>query len=228
MPRSGAPLSSLWRSALGSAVTGPAGRATGDATKAPADAPDDVVFDAALEVLARRGPRDATMDEVATESGVSRATLFRRYGGKDRVFELALVRDMRRFLEETARRYETTVDPAEQVAETFVACIAWRDHVLLRGAEPVRVAEFVASLGAGSPSPLELAHGFVAAHLRDYQADGRLPATDADVQADMLIHLVLGYLASPRPVLDLDDPVALHAAARTLLAPILLHPNTDG
>ncbi|MDG3009895.1 helix-turn-helix transcriptional regulator [Rhodococcus sp. D2-41] len=204
------------------------GRAVRAADDSVADTSDDVVFDAALAVLARRGPRDATMEEIAAESGVSRATLFRRYGGKDRVFELALVRDMRRFLEETALRYETTIDPAEQVAETFVACIAWRDHVLLRGAEPARVAEFVASLGTGSPSPLELAHGFVAAHLRAYQVDWRLPAADADLQADMLIHLVLGYLASPRPVLDLDDPAALHAAARTLLAPILLHPNTDG
>ncbi|WP_405136668.1 TetR/AcrR family transcriptional regulator [Nocardia sp. NBC_01388] len=211
MTRPGAPLSNLLTRAVSHVLR--AGSATTDR--------DDQVLDAALTVLARRGTREATMDEVAAESGVGRATLFRRFGGKDQLFERALAREFARLLDTLAERFQTVTDPADQVVEAFAACLHLMDHPLFATDDPHRRGELIQALGHGDPSPMSLAHKAFRANIAHAQATGTLPPGDPDLQADALIHLALGYLAVPSLTIDLTDPAAVERLARTAIAPIL-------
>lgn len=121
------------------------------------DDTDAKVLDAALRVLARRGTREATMDDIAAESGVGRTTLFRRYASKDQLFERALARDMGRFLDDLAERFTVVTDPTEQVVIGFIAGLGLGDHILFRDADQVRRAELLQALGHGDPSPISSA-----------------------------------------------------------------------
>ncbi len=185
------------------------------------DDTDAKVLDAALRVLARRGTREATMDDIAAESGVGRTTLFRRYASKDQLFERALARDMGRFLDDLAERFTVVTDPTEQVVIGFIAGLGLGDHILFRDADQVRRAELLQALGHGDPSPISLGYKAVRANIAKAQADGKIPVRDPDAQADALVHLMIGYLAAPSFAVDLTDPAAVERLARAAVAPIL-------
>lgn len=207
MTRPGAPLTSLF------------GRAIEQVSSAPEV--DDGVFDAALAVLAERGTRAATMDDVAARSGISRATLFRRFGGKDALFEAALARALRGFLTEIGTTFLTVTDPVERIEAAFVACLRFRRRFVAGKSDPAHGAALVAVLSAGEPSPLELGRRFVAARIEAGQSEGVLPPADADIQADAIIRLTLSYLVLPSPVYDLDDVEVARAVARRAIAPLV-------
>ncbi|UGT61020.1 TetR/AcrR family transcriptional regulator [Nocardia asteroides] len=212
MTRPGAPLSHLLTRAVGAI-----------AHAAPSsDETETRVLDAAIVVLARKGTREATMDDVAAESGVSRTTLFRRFAGKDPLFERALAREFSVMLDGLTERIALLTDPTEQLVEGFAAFLHLvHHHPLFGGGDPERRAELVQALDHGDPSPMRWGHTAVRAHLAAAQAAGSLPPGDPGRQADAVVHLTLGYVAAPSLVDDLADLATTQHLARIAITPIL-------
>ncbi|MFD9961706.1 TetR/AcrR family transcriptional regulator [Amycolatopsis sp. NPDC058986] len=211
MTRPGASLQSLLSRAVGHVLVG----------DTRTDEAEDRVLDAALRVLARRGTRAATMDDIAAESKVSRATLFRRYAGKDQLFERALAREVNRLLTDLADRFTIVTDPVDQVVLAFGAGTRLTEHILFHNADHAHRADLIHALTQGDPSPIMLAHKAIRTNIAKAQASGTIPPGDPDTQADALIHLMIGYLLTPSLVADLTDPAARDHLARTAVAPIL-------
>lgn len=209
--RPGAPLQNLLSRAVSHVLqTGPG-----------ADGTDDRVLDAAVRVLATRGTREATMDDIAAESGVSRATLFRRYAGKDQLFERALRREFSRLLADLAQQFTVVTDPTDQVVIAFSATLRLSDHILFRDGDHAHRADLLEVIRAGDPSPLALAHNAIRANITKAQATGKIPPGDPDTQADALIHMMIGYLTVPSLAVDLTDPDGVEHLVRMAVAPIL-------
>jgi len=190
--------------------------------------PDDIetrLLDAAIEVLAERGTQTATIDEVARRAKVGRATVFRRFSSKDQLFERALGREMYRFLDAIQQRAEVFDDVADRVAEAFAVCIEITSHPLLRNASARARASFIDAISQGAPSPKDLARNYFVSKIDELRAEGRIPSGDSKRQADVLIHIVLGYLVSPDSPVDLTNPGEVRALARESFSPILLAPN---
>src|SRR5690606_18746648 len=152
MPRPSAPLTKLFGRAVAQVVT----HSTADPDVAD-------VYEATLRVLTERGTHAATMDDIAARTGISRATLFRRYGGKDALFEAAVAHTLRKFLAEITTTFLTVTAPADRIAEAFVACLRLRDRLLADSMDADRNAELLAILSAGDPSPIDIGHRFISA-----------------------------------------------------------------
>lgn len=166
---------------------------------------DRRILDAALAALAAG---ESTMDDIARRAGVGRVTLFRRFGSKEALFGRLYAREVAAFLERVDAALSEFDDPADRIAEAFVACV--REgvrHPLLATVAPGTVLE---ALAAGEPSPLELGRRFVAQRLE--------PRDDA--AADLLVRLALAYVLVPSPLVDVRDEAAARAFARARLAPI--------
>ncbi|WP_067858372.1 TetR/AcrR family transcriptional regulator [Nocardia shimofusensis] len=210
MPRPSAPLTSLF------------GRAVAKVVAHSAAGPDvSNVYEATLRVLTERGTHAATMDDIAARTGVSRATLFRRYGGKDALFEAAVAHTLRTFLAEITTTFLTVIDPADRIAEAFLACLRLRDRLLADSHDPERNAELLAILSAGAPSPIDIGHRFISARIRAGQEEGTLPPGNPDLQADAIIRLTMGYLLLPAPGYDLGDDEVARDLARRVIAPLI-------
>lgn len=196
--------------ALLSRALRPTGAPGGDAT-------DERILDAALHAVAAHGTRRTTMDDIAARSGVARVTLFRRFGSKDALIERLLVRELLVFLTQVDAAIERLDDPAERVAEAFVACVrAGAQHPLVARMARTEPGAALERLHHGDPSPLELARRYVAGRIA---ADtGR---ADADEVADVLVRLAATYVLLPSPVLDAGDEAAARDFARRILAPML-------
>src|SRR6185436_14419211 len=138
----------------------------GAAAAPPSDA-DDRILDAALAEFAAYGTARATMEDVGRRAGVSRITVFRRFGSKDALVERLLRRELERVLAAVERRFDAVHDPAERIVEAFVACVrAGAEHPLVARMARVEAGVAFERLFRGDPAPADLGRAFVARHLR--------------------------------------------------------------
>jgi AcrR family transcriptional regulator len=156
------------------------------------------VLDTALELVGRHGLAELSMDELAAQTGVSRATLYRLFPGKDALFA-ALVRSFSPFepiaavLETMGERPPAEVIPA--IAQAMAAAMDGHIGLLLQ-----LLFEF-----ARHPDP-----------------DGSRGTSEGAIQGMRTLPLVAGYLdrqmAAGR-LRRMDPELAMQA----LVGPIVMH-----
>jgi AcrR family transcriptional regulator len=181
---------------------------------------DRRVVDAATDLARAYGDRRMTIEDVAARSGVSRATIFRRFGSKDRLVATVHMLEMRRAvdaLDSTARNAQT---PADLAVDLFVGLLS----VARRNAQVQRLVEFdrdrILDVATdGDPCPLDVCRQFVADRFRDWQRRGRLKGRDADELADFLVHLAFSYVLAPSSVCGGRDMRRLKSFAQLTIAP---------
>jgi AcrR family transcriptional regulator len=178
---------------------------------------DDRILDATLAEVGAHGADGTTMDAIAARAGVARITVFRRFGSKGALVDRMVMRELQRFL--VALQDAASEDPAERIAEAFVACVrVSRDHPLAARLAREEPGNVFVQLTRGAPSALDLGIAFVGAELRALGA-GR---DDPDETAELLVRLALTYLLVPSRAFDRDDDQAARAFARRALAPLVL------
>lgn len=76
-----------------------------------------LILDAAKSCYLRLGVAKTTASDIASEAGVSRATLYRRFPSHNDIFLAVLARDSWEMVEACARQLEGITDPAQHVVE---------------------------------------------------------------------------------------------------------------
>ncbi len=184
----------------------------------PMSPADHRVLDAAKRCVERWGVQKVTIDDIAAEAGVSRATLYRMFpGGKDVLFDALRVRELEEFF--TVLRGE--VDGATTLEDLLVRIVVCAtrelrddEHLaLMMSAEP---GEVVSQLTVdGLPRIIRVASAFLVPLL-----DPFLDRVLARRLVDVLARVVISYFLAPSDELDLAD----EASARDFLRPFLPDP----
>jgi AcrR family transcriptional regulator len=177
------------------------------------------VLDAAKCCVERWGIQKVTIDDIAAEAGVSRATLYRMFpGGKDVLFDALRVRELEEFF--TVLRAE--VDGAEILEDLLVRIVVCATRELradehlavLMASEP---GEVVSQLTVeGLPRIIRVASAFLVPLL-----DPFLDRALARRLVDVLARVVISYFLAPSDELDLAD----ETSARDFLRPFLPEPS---
>lgn len=166
---------------------------------------DERICAAAMRCVARRGLRKTTLDDVATDAGCSRATIYRAFpGGKDVLMAAATERETERELTILAERLAatTSLDDAIVVAVHGAALALTSNqafvHVLTH--EPGVVLPHLSF--EGLDPVLARAVAFLAPWLERY-----VDPLTARRAAEWVARLVVLYSESPDPydLTDLDD-----------------------
>lgn len=208
---------------MGAISTTDARPLTGHGRTAPTN--EERIRAAALTCIARSGLSRTTVDDVAREAGVSRATLYRVFpGGRDTLVDAVLGRELRRFFGDLAVELDRH-DDAESllVAGLGRALRFLADHEALHAVldtEPGLVLSQVAFHRLGPI--LDAAAGFAAPYLRPHVAptDPDPDRTALDV-AELIVRVVLSHALQPSPRLDPRDPAAVTRFVRAHLLPAL-------
>jgi AcrR family transcriptional regulator len=176
-----------------------------------------------LAAAARRfvtvGIRRTTMEDIASEAGAGKATLYRHFANKDAVIDALLAREAERFerlLLAAAAEADTAVGELEAA---FVAGVDFFVHhpVLIRGRdeEPaVLLPRITADGGPLVRRGLDLLADLVASGVER----GELRDVDPRMTAEVLMRLLLSYFAFPPVHVRVDDPVEAAAFAHALVA----------
>ena len=189
----------------------------------PAGEPDgtsDAVLDAATRLLATHGLRRWTMEDVAEEAGLGRATVYRRFPSRDDLVHAALGREVRSFFAAVAAGVTGLDTLEDQMVEGFLT--GWRavrDSVL----GDLFVSDRAAAVSLFTSAPV-LALARTALTERYQVVTGATlserEAADAELVAEALVRLGLSFLLIPESVIDLDNTQAARAALRRLLGPL--------
>lgn len=190
---------------------------------------------AALHCIARHGLSRTTVDDVARQARVSRATLYRIFpGGKDTLVDAVLGREVARFFADLAVELRRHDDPEALLVAGVGGPLRFiADHQALQAVvatEPGLVLSLVAFHRLGPV--LDAATAFAAPFLRPH-----VPAGDPDPErtaldvAELLVRVVLSHALRPSPHLDPHDDAAVARFVRAHLLPALLatpepHPPT--
>ena len=179
----------------------------------------DRVLDATQECRARWGFAKITVDDIAAEAGISRATIYRLFpGGKDVLFEALRVRGLEDFFAVLRAQVDGADSLEEVILRTVVA--ATRE---LRVDEDLAV--FLASVPGeargeltveGVPRIIRFATAFVAP-----LADPFLDRARSRGLIEIVARLVISYFLAPSDTVDLGDEDSARAFLAPLLAPYI-------
>jgi AcrR family transcriptional regulator len=183
----------------------------------------ETILDAALEEFLAYGLRRTNVDVVARRAGVSRATLYRRFDGKDALVQAVLVRECRRFFTSIVAAIGDLPTVQERLIEGFVVGVRYarRDPLLNRllASDPEALLPYLTVSG-----------GLVVAVARDFlvqqgeelhgglpRAAGREPAG----VAELFVRLAISFTLTPESTIPLDTDEAVRAFARNYLAALM-------
>lgn len=91
------------------------------------DAPQDLIA-AAARAVAHYGLRKTSLTDVAKEAGVSRATAYRAFGGRDQMLEAVGRHEVCRFLRHLEQGLANTRDPRTVIARALDESLQWMAH----------------------------------------------------------------------------------------------------
>lgn len=173
------------------------------------------VLDAAKRCIERWGVAKVTIDDIASESRVSRATLYRLFpGGKDVLFDALRVRELEDFFTLLRSEVESSTTLEDLLVSTVVCAtreLRANDHLaVMLSSEP---GETVTQLTVeGLPRVIRVASAFLVPLVDPY-----LERHEGRKLIDVLARLVLSYFLAPSDEVDLGDATS----ARSFLRPYL-------
>ena len=181
------------------------------------NATDERVLDATLELVEGQGLR-ITADDIAAKSEVSRATIFRRFNSKERIFESLIQREISKLLVECLHESARLYDPKERA----ISVISLLFERCLNHALSARFIEGQSTqvLAAGS-SLLDITRMLIADLLRAAYLDNDSNSSKIsfEVRADAMIHMLVGYSVLPDAMLDTSNPEEI----RILISDLVNH-----
>ena len=165
--------------------------------------------------LERWGFAKVTVDDIANEAQVSRATIYRMFpGGRDVLFEAMRVRELEEFfadLESQIGGLDSLEDVVVRSVVTATRRLRGDEHLaLMLAAEPGTVLNQLTS--GGVPRIVRMAVTFLVPFVEPYV--GR---QGAERLIDVLSRLTISYVLAPSDAVDLSD----EKSARRFLCPII-------
>ena len=181
------------------------------------------ILDAAYTLLSRHGLRRTSMADIVKESGVSKATLFRRFKSRADLLHSLMVREISRFLEELGKRLEGVQDPQERLLEIFVYfCQIAPHHAVLRRLIETDAETVLPLLTVDAQRLLAFGNAFIVNELQQMVQNGYRLTSSPEICAELLDRLSHSYLLSPASVAPLDDPAAMRDIFRATLVRLIL------
>lgn len=181
----------------------------------------EAVLDAAGRLLASRGIAGTTVDDVAAEAGVSRATVYRYIGGKDELVRAVIGREAADVLARVATVISASTSATTAIADSVsTALTAIAENPLLARLTSSDLLETLSFITADAASLLEIAVSTLSPAMR------AAPAFFVEERAvepalEEATRFVLVHLTTPRRDGSRLDPGAAGDRAAALIASML-------
>jgi AcrR family transcriptional regulator len=175
------------------------------------------VLDATKSCCEKWGVEKVTIDDIASEARVSRATLYRLFpGGKDVLFEALRVRELEDFFARLADHLDLAVDLEDLLVRTVVAATHdLRDDQHLAAMLALSPGDTLGGLTVdGLPRIIRVATVFLMPLV-----DAYLPRRESARLVELLARLVISYFLAPSDHVDLGDPESARTFITTFILP---------
>ena len=166
------------------------------------DAARDRLIDAAEACFTKFGPAKTTLEDIASEAGVSRATVYRYFdGGRDEIILGVVLREAKDFLEALARRAQREATLEDAIVEGVlytVSTVRKNEHLSLLFAP--EVAGQTSSIAGASTALFEITTDFLRPIFEQARAEDLVrPRVEAEDAAEFVLRIILSLLSVPGP-----------------------------
>lgn len=179
------------------------------------------VLDAAARRLASHGIAGTTVDDVAAEAGVSRATVYRYIGGKDEIVQGVIGREAKEVLARLEKVIVSSTTTDRAIADTVsTALLAIAESPLLARLMTTDLSETLPFITIRSA---ELVDGIVSTLSSAFRAAPQLAVEERTVEqaVEESTRFLLLHLTTPRRDTERFSPSEAGARAAALIAPLL-------
>lgn len=186
------------------------------------------ILEAARELLIEHGLRRTTLADIARAAGVSDATLYRRFAGRDVLLARLVDREARQFIARVDEAIATIASPHDALVEAFLIFVrTLRGHELVQRLLVTDPELILPLLSTGGAPALRLAREYILQQARRAQALGAPLRADPEHLAEILVRLAHSLLLTPETALPLDDEPRLAELARRALVPMVFLPEEE-
>jgi AcrR family transcriptional regulator len=184
---------------------------------------NDRIMDATLEELAESGLAELIVEDVARRARVTRMTVYRRFGDRQRLIEATMARESARLLAAVAAADDPGAGPVERIVRILTTSLTVaRRHPLVAHWLATNPGELLDAVLANDAAVLRAGAAYVASTMRAASGSRCARGSDPERTGDLLVRLFAALVLMPPPSIDLDDPRQVEALARDLIAPILV------
>jgi AcrR family transcriptional regulator len=181
------------------------------------------ILDAVKQCCEQWGVAKVTIDDIASTSGVSRATVYRLYpGGKDVLFEALRVRELTEFFDVLTLAVASAAADDDDL-ESLVVRLVTTATAELRADQHLAImlasapGETIGQLTVdGLPRIIRVANEYLVPLVKPH-----VQPDDPAVLIDLLVRLTISYFLAPSDVVDLGDPVSARSVIRPALRAFL-------
>ena len=178
---------------------------------------DDILLDAARECVLRVGLRRTTLTDVASQAGVSRMTMYRRWPDMKSLVGDLMTREWGGLVGAAAERAEGG-SPRDRIVDGVVrAVVALREHPVFRRIVDVDPETLLPYLVDRRGTSQDLILARLTEDLRLGQAEGSVRAADPALLARGVLLTTHGFVISAGTMTDAVAGVALDGELRLLL-----------
>ena len=178
------------------------------------------VLDAVKACFERWGMERTTIDDVARQSEMSRATLYRLFpGGREVIFEAHRVHELDRFFATLVAALAVFDDSDDDSLHGLLSCVVATAMSALRADEHIAVmlasepGKVIGEMTVdGLPRIIRVATAYMVPFVDPY-----LPRTEGRALIDLTVRLVISYFLAPSDTVDLCD----EACAAEFIAPFV-------
>ncbi len=181
----------------------------------------DAVLDAAARHLASHGIAGTTVDDVATEAGVSRATVYRYIGGKNELVPAVIGREAEEILDRLGEVIASASTPHRAIADVVeTALVMIAEGPVLSRLTSTDLRETLPYITVDARS---LVDGVVSAVSDVLRSAPQLTIDESAVEdaVEEATRFVLSHLTTPRRDGSRLDPTDAGESAARLIAPLL-------
>ncbi len=181
------------------------------------------ILDATRAQLTEHGLRRTSMADVVQASGVSKATLFRRFATRTELLDALLMREIQQHYQSTLAYLDGFADPLERftaIATHFMQTM--HQHPVLQRLLETDPDILLPLLTLKAEPVLAFGRAFLQDELARLEAAGYRLNASRELCAELLIRPAHSFLLSPTTHLPLQDTAALTALVRATLLPMVV------
>jgi AcrR family transcriptional regulator len=155
------------------------------------------ILDATFDVVAEVGLSGLALEDVARTAGVSRQTLYRHFGSRERLVEALLLREEQWFIDRVVAAAEPCESAEEAIAKGAAAALrAATEHKLLHRLLETDPGAILPLVVLGRGPVISVARPVV---MQLLSARLTLPDDEVEQLADVCSRLLVSYVLDPSP-----------------------------
>ena len=188
------------------------------------DEVDEKIMDATLDRILQVGIRRASLEDIARRIGMNRATIHRRFVGKDNLIEAVLERETRRMLAEVTAIATTAPGVDAQIEETVLhVLLQTRIHTLVTQLLRVAPEEALTFYTVQGERLVGIGIDYIVGLLDHAQQAGVIARYDPRPIAELVARLSHSLMLTPGSggSVDFTDHEQARRFVRTTLVPLI-------